>query len=379
LGRYELLKKLGEGGMAEVFLATPRDERRLVAIKLIRKKLAGQSHMVDLFMQEGDLAARLKHKNIVEAFETGQTNGLHFICMEYVAGVDLSSLLRQVSVSQSRSLPAAIAVDIAEQICAGLHHAHELRDEKGRLLNVVNRDIDPSNIRITFNGAVKLLDFGIARAATGQRSEIGEVKGKFSYMSPEQARCMPVDRRSDIFSVGVVLHEMLTGKRLFRGQEVFDTLDRVKRAEVLPPSRVNTQSPVELDAIVLKALSRDREERYETAREFKAALHEVTPLMPPARPLAAMVREACQTEFYRASRLRRAFIAGEPLPGEGEDTGRYGSVSGVALIEEQPPETSNPEAVVRQRESASSPTWMYWMLVPVLALFGAAVYLVLRG
>jgi serine/threonine protein kinase len=271
-GHYYLLGLIARGGMAEVYRARPQvGTRRLYAVKVMRPQLAREARFIDMFHREGKLAMVLKNRCIVETIEVGQHDGRHFITMEYVAGRDLTQVLRRCQETQQR-IPVPHAVYIAARIAEGLHFAHTLLGPDGRPLNIVNRDVSPSNVRLSYDGDVKLLDFGIAQALMKFTSEIGILKGKFSYMSPEQIRGMPLDARTDVFSAGIILHEMLTTEKLFRGDTEFALMEKVRKAEVPPPSNFNRRVTPELDAISLKALARDVADRYQNAAQLAADL-----------------------------------------------------------------------------------------------------------
>jgi serine/threonine protein kinase len=271
-GKYYLLGLIARGGMAEVYRARPANgERRIVAIKVMRPQLAREARFIDMFHREGKLAMVLKNNCIVETIEIGQHDGRHFITMEYIGGRDLTQVLRRCQETQQR-IPVPHAVFIAARIAEGLHFAHTLIGPDGRPLNIVNRDVSPSNVRLSYDGEVKLLDFGIAQALMKFTSEIGILKGKFSYMSPEQIRGMPLDARTDVFSAGIILHEMLTTEKLFRGDTEFALMEKVRKAEVPPPSNFNRRVTPELDAIVQRALARDVADRYQTAAQLAADL-----------------------------------------------------------------------------------------------------------
>jgi serine/threonine protein kinase len=272
-GRYYLLGLIARGGMAEVYRAKPQvGSRRLLAVKVMRPQLAREARFVDMFHREGKLAMLLSHNRcIVETLELGQHDGRHYITMEYIGGRDLTQVLRRCQETQQR-IPVPHAVYIAARIAEGLHFAHTLAGPDGRPLNIVNRDVSPSNVRLSYDGDVKLLDFGIAQALMKFTSEIGILKGKFSYMSPEQIRGMPLDARTDVFSAGIILHEMLTTEKLFRGDTEFALMEKVRKAEVPLPSDFNRRVTGELDAISLKALSRDVADRYQNAAQLAAAL-----------------------------------------------------------------------------------------------------------
>lgn len=375
-GKYLLLSSLGRGGMAEVYLARPRAQHRLVAIKVIRQSLIKQKQYVDMFMLEGKLAVELNHESIVKTYELGRIQGRHFICMEYISGVDLSYLLKQLRNSDGRRLPVPHALYVAVRAAEGLHFAHELRDPKtGALLNVVNRDVSPSNVRISFDGDVKLLDFGIAKATSGLSSEIGVLKGKVTHMSPEQVRGLPIDRRSDVFSLGVVIHEMLTQEKLFRGESEFQLMDMVRRAEVRPPSAANPRVPSDIDAIVLRALEKDPRDRYQSAEELALPLRECL-----ARynfnksELKELVRELCHEEWGKAQQLveeglRHEAPAREPRAKSDEDYGEF-----LEIYED--PNTREARKIATGR--SGTPLWAWALLVLAALAVVAAALLLLR-
>jgi serine/threonine protein kinase len=273
-GKYLLLGLIARGGMAEVYRAKQRTGTgadRLLAIKCMRPQLAKETRFVEMFIREGKLAVLLDHDNIVRTFEIGRIEGRYFIAMEYIGGKDLTQILRRCQESNQR-IPVPHACYITAKMAEGLHYAHTRSDGENRPLNIVNRDVSPSNVRISYEGDVKLLDFGIAQAMLKFTSEIGVLKGKFSYMSPEQIRGMPVDARTDVFSTGIILHEMLTTEKLFRGDTEFALMEKVRKAEVPPPSKFNRRVPEALDRIVLRALARDLPDRYQSASELCADL-----------------------------------------------------------------------------------------------------------
>jgi serine/threonine protein kinase len=276
-GKYYLLGLIARGGMAEVYRArerTPEGPPKLLAIKVMRPELAKEARFVDMFHREGQLAMLLKSDSIVQTLEVGLIDGKHYIAMEYIDGRDLTQVLRRCQKSNLR-IPVPHAVYIGARIAEGLEFAHKLVGADGRPLNIVNRDVSPSNVRLSYDGEAKMLDFGIAQALMKFTSEIGVLKGKFSYMSPEQIRGMPVDARTDIFSTGIIIHEMLTTEKLFRGDTEFALMEKVRKAEVDPPSKSNRRVTPELDAIVLKALARDVSERYQTSAELHRDLREL--------------------------------------------------------------------------------------------------------
>jgi serine/threonine protein kinase len=271
-GQYYLLGLIARGGMAEVYRARQQSgQKQLYAVKVMRPQLARENRFIDMFNREGKLAMMMRNRCIVETVEIGQHEGRHYIAMEYIGGRDLTQVLRRCQEAQQR-IPVPHAVYIAARIAEGLHFAHTLAGPDGRPLNIVNRDVSPSNVRLSYDGDVKLLDFGIAQALMKFTSEIGILKGKFSYMSPEQIRGMPLDARTDVFSAGIILHEMLTTEKLFRGDTEFALMEKVRKAEVPPPSNFNRRVTPELDAISHKALARDVADRYQNAAALAADL-----------------------------------------------------------------------------------------------------------
>jgi len=280
-GRYRLLERLGRGGMAEVFKAKSfgvEGFEKVLVIKKILPDLAENPAFVDMFVHEAKLAVRLSHANIVQVFDLGKVDAgqgevpSYFIAMEYVAGMDLATLLMRTR-RRSASLPLGLCVYIAAEIAKGLDHAHRRRDEQMRELRIVHRDVSPQNVLLSWEGEVKVTDFGIAKARDVMDEPAGEgkagtLKGKYSYMSPEQARGGDVDARSDIFSVGTVLYELIAGVNPFGATTPFETLRRVQAGEYPPLELLRQDVPAELAAIVRKALERDPGKRLEAAGRF---------------------------------------------------------------------------------------------------------------
>jgi serine/threonine-protein kinase len=277
-GKYTLLRKLASGGMAQLFLALQKSVagfEKLVVIKRILPQMNQDRAFIDMLLHEARIAATLSHPNIVQIFDVGQVDGTYFIAMEHIHGEDIRSLVRQMKAAGYREFPLEHAIGIALGMCAGLAYAHEKRDLDGSFLNIVHRDISPQNVVITFSGDVKIVDFGIAKSdAATNETKSGRLKGKVPYMSPEQARGERLDARSDIFAAGVILFELTTGKRLFKGQSEYETLKLICDRDYPLPSWVKPGYPAELERIVMKALGKDREDRFQTAREMQAALEE---------------------------------------------------------------------------------------------------------
>jgi eukaryotic-like serine/threonine-protein kinase len=266
-GKYFLLERINIGGMAEVFRAKAfgvEGFERLVAVKRILSNVAEDKEFIRMFIEEAKLSVQLNHANIAQIFDLGVVDGAYYIALEHVHGRDLRGIFdrgRQLG----EAMPVAQACFVAMKVCEGLDYAHNKRDQSGKELALVHRDVSPQNILVSFEGEVKLIDFGIAKAAGTVTTQGGILKGKFGYMSPEQVRGLPVDRRSDVFSCGIVLYELLTGERLFVGESDFSTLEKVRNVEILPPSTYNRKIPDELERIVLKALSKDVDDRYQNA------------------------------------------------------------------------------------------------------------------
>jgi serine/threonine protein kinase len=276
-GKYTLLRKLAAGGMAEIFLALHRSMagfEKLVVIKRILPSMNQDKAFIEMLLQEARIAATMSHPNIVQIFDVGQVDGTYFIAMEHIHGEDIRSIVRGMRRKNLTDFPMEHALAIGLGVCAGLAYAHDKRDLDGRVLGIVHRDISPQNIVITFTGDVKIVDFGIAKSdkPTGEETKDGQLKGKVPYMSPEQAQGHDIDARSDIFAVGVVLFELTTGKRLFKGSSEFETLKLILEREYPTPGSVRPGYPKALEHIVMRALAKKREDRYQTAREMQADL-----------------------------------------------------------------------------------------------------------
>lgn len=278
LGRYELLEPLGSGGMAEVFRARtqgPGGFERQVVIKRILPSSACDPEFVAMFIDEAKILGLLHHPNVVQVYDFGDWEGTLFLVLELVDGPSLSRLMRAARM-RHRPLPPGFVAYVAHEVCRALDYVHNLRDAEGELLGVVHRDVTPSNIVLTSGGGVKLLDFGVAKyAASGQLTRQGAVKGKPAYLAPEQIEGKPVDGRGDLFALGVVMHEMLLLEHLFAGDNDLATMRNVLEGPIPAPSSRRPDVSPELDAIVMKALARPREERFAHAAEMAKALHEV--------------------------------------------------------------------------------------------------------
>ena len=274
-GRYHLLERIASGGMADVFKARMTGEEgfeKIVAIKRILPHLATNEGFITMFVDEAKLAAQLTHNNIIHIYELGKVDAWHYIAMEYVDGKDLRSILK-MGRDRAFPLPVELALFITARIASALDYAHRRMATDGRELNLVHRDVSPPNILISWEGDIKLCDFGVAKAATKVSTTIsGALKGKLQYMSPEQAWGKKIDRRSDIFSLGAVLFEALTGRNLFEGENDLSVLEKVRSGQVATPSSLNLEVPPRIDQIVLKALAREPQDRYQNASDLEKDL-----------------------------------------------------------------------------------------------------------
>jgi len=269
--RYRVIKRLASGGMAEVFVAESagiEGFRKQVAIKRVLPQLSKKEQFIAMFLDEARLSAHLSHSNVVSVFDIGVGDGTYFIVMEYVEGADLKGVM-DYSRKTGMVIPVEAAAYVATRICQGLAYAHELRDREGKHLQIIHRDITPANVLITRYGEVKIVDFGLAKASSQlAESDAGVIKGKFGYLAPETVLENPVDQRVDVFAVGIILWEMLAGRRLFLGETDFQTVRMVRDAVVPPLASINPAVPQQLDDLVRGALARDPEARYANARDF---------------------------------------------------------------------------------------------------------------
>jgi len=270
-GRYLLLDRINIGGMAEVWRAKAFGTggfERLVAIKRILPNIAEDAEFIAMFQDEAKISVQLTHANICQIYELNRIANSLYIAMEYVPGKDLRSIFDRAR-KKGEPPPVPLVCYVVGKLCEGLDYAHRKKDSYGRELNIVHRDVSPQNVLISFEGEVKVIDFGIAKAAGKvTKTQAGILKGKFGYMSPEQIRGLPLDRRSDVFAIGVCLYELLTGERLFVGDSDFAVLEKVRKAEVLPPSTYNRRIPEALERIVLRALAKDVNARFQYASEL---------------------------------------------------------------------------------------------------------------
>jgi eukaryotic-like serine/threonine-protein kinase len=275
VGRYEVISHLATGGMAQIYLAKQTglgSFERHVVLKTILRDRANDQRFVTMFLDEAKLAATLNHQNVAQVYEVDQADGAYFMAMEYVHGENARAIL-EMTLRRGWKIPLELAVMIISGAAAGLHHAHERRGKNGQPLNIVHRDVSPANIMVGYDGSVKVLDFGIAKAEERATKTVGgTIKGKYGYMSPEQCKGKPLDRRSDIFALGIVLYELTTLRRAFKGNDDFETMKRIVSGDVVLPSTAVPGYPRELEAIVLTALAQDPNARFQSGAELIEAL-----------------------------------------------------------------------------------------------------------
>jgi serine/threonine protein kinase len=278
IGPYYLLDRIAQGGMAEVYWGKKTgavDFARDVAIKLLLQEAIEDVNFVGMFIDEARTCSMLHHPHIAQVNDFGEANGKYFMVMEYIAGQNLRTVIKRAQ-ERRQPLPIGLAVYIGMCVCEALEYAHAKCDNNGSHLRLIHRDISPPNIIVSYEGEVKLIDFGIAKSEVQEEeTEIGTVKGKYAYMSPEQAKSQTMDHRSDLFSLGIVLHELLTGESLFQSNSLLMTLNKVVEANVAPPSASRAGIPPALDKLVLRALSRSPADRFDTAGHMHGALTQI--------------------------------------------------------------------------------------------------------
>ena len=315
-GRYRLLGLLGEGGMGRLYIAERRGVRgfvKIVALKLILPHLADSTQLRDMFLNEARIAARLEHPNIVATYELGEVEGKYFISMEYLPGEDLSAVIARCQGGQT--IPIEIAAGLAQQVAKGLHYAHDVPDGQGRLVGLVHRDVNPRNIFVTYHGGVKLLDFGMVRNPAGPKSVPGVFKGKYGYCAPEQLEGGRIDRRTDVFCLGIVLWECLTGARLFDVGTDVETIDAVRSRRIERPAVLRPEVPRALEEIVLRALAREPAQRYQSAHEMSEELDRFL-LARNNRPTTTAVGQWIETLFgSERAALKKSISQGDSAEG----------------------------------------------------------------
>jgi serine/threonine protein kinase len=312
-GKYILLDRVSVGGMAEVFKAKSfgvEGFEKVIAVKRILPSMGEDTDFIGMFIDEAKIAGQLAHANICQIFELGKIETAHFIAMEYIWGKDLLQIQNRLrKLRQVMDVPMACFV--IAKVCEGLDYAHRKRDALGQPMNIVHRDCSPQNVLISYEGEVKLIDFGIAKAASrSSKTVAGVLKGKFGYMSPEQVRGLALDRRSDVFAVGTVLYECITGERLFQCESDFSTLEKVRNVAIFPPSHFNRAIPPELECVVMKALARNPEERYQWASELQADLQQLLMKQQQvftAKSLGSWIKTSFAAELQRERQLMEKY------------------------------------------------------------------------
>jgi serine/threonine protein kinase len=344
LGPYLLRERLGLGGMASVWKAI--DERgRTLVVKRILPHLAEDPEFVEMFVREAALSARMRHANIVRVYDHGDYEGERYLAMEYLHGKDVVSVMKDL-VHEGAPSPG-LGAFVAREVCRALVFVHAVTDDNGTPLGLIHRDVSLSNVMLSYDGSVKLLDFGVAKALAderAQRTAAGVLKGKWAYLAPEQVDAGPIDQRADIFSLGIVLHEMLTGRRLFKASSGLATLEKVRAAKVLAPSQHNPAVSPALDAICLKALARHPAERFQTAAEMAAALDRVVAELGYGGPeLALQLKQLFPAEaaaFFAAQMLTPAGEWPSPVfdaPDTKKDTLPYPAIVDAGPLEAEEP------------------------------------------
>ncbi|OGP79425.1 MAG: hypothetical protein A2V86_01785 [Deltaproteobacteria bacterium RBG_16_49_23] len=310
---------------------------KLIAIKTILPHLASEKELITSFIDEAKLAALLHHQNVVQIYDFGNLEDTYYISMEYLFGKDLRHLL---SKTKERNLPLSIeyALYIVSRVCAGLDYAHNLKDFQGTPFNIIHRDISPQNAIVTYEGEVKIVDFGIAKAARRSTlTQVGMIKGKIAYMSPEQASGQNIDFRSDIFSVGILLYEMVTGKQMFTGVDTLQILAKVCRAEFEPPEVAQGGLPTQVYEILHKALKKEREERYQSCGEMLADLEECTVklnMRPTVRGLSQFMKDLFKKEIAAECQTMQDLPISDVIcpPAAGKEAGIVGAVREEPLV-----------------------------------------------
>jgi len=297
-GPYRLVRQIAVGGMAEIHLAKTKGIagfEKYVALKMIHPNFAEDEQFIQMLVDEAKIAVQLNHANIAQTFDLGRVGDTFYITMEYVDGADLYKILRKGSETDGFEMPLDVCAFVGKEIASALDHAHRKRDHTGKTLGIVHRDVSPQNVLVSYSGEVKLVDFGIAKATMKARqTAVGVIKGKYYYMSPEQAWGDQIDYRSDIFSAGIVLYEMMTGQMLYLEEDLHRLLEMARNADIAPPSTLRRGIPPQLEKIVMHALAKDRRDRYQSAGDFatdlERFLHAYSPVFTGSK-VAAMIKQ----------------------------------------------------------------------------------------
>jgi serine/threonine-protein kinase len=316
IGKFDVIAEIGTGGMATVYLARSVGGggfHRLVAIKVMHRHLSSEDGFVEMFLDEARVAATIHHPNIVSILDVGLEDGLIFLVMDYVEG-DSFSAIEKIAVNQRKRIPLNVILRVALDSLAGLHAAHELCDIHGQHLKIIHRDVSPHNIVTGVDGISRIVDFGIAKAETRiTTTKVGMIKGKLNFMAPEQIRNTPLDRRVDIFGMGVTLWEAVTLRRLYAGENDFDTARKILAGEYPPLTQFDPTLPPALDEICRKALHPNPDERFRTAEEFAVAIERnLRDYIAPHREVGAFIATVAAPKIERERRALRESIAGPP-------------------------------------------------------------------
>lgn len=345
-GKYLLLDKIATGGMAELYQAKItgiQGFEKLIAIKRILPHLASEEELVTSFIDEAKLAALLHHQNIVQIYDFGRIEDSYYIAMEYLLGKDLRMVIRKASL-KGEPLRLESTLLIVSRICAALEYSHGLKDFQGKPLNIIHRDISPANVLITYDGNVKIVDFGIAKAATQSHlTQSGMIKGKVAYMSPEQAAGETIDHRSDIFSTGIILYELATGVPMFQG-DTLQVLNLVRNAKFTPADQLKPELPAKFHEILDRALAKEREARYQSAGDMLADIEELMYQMS-ARTSPRRVADYMKVLFEEEIAVEKAGML-DIEPSVAAD----GKTFPLELLHEGKPEEVEKEAVIPDRE-----------------------------
>jgi eukaryotic-like serine/threonine-protein kinase len=318
VGKFSLLAEIAKGGMAEIYIALqhlPDGDDKLVVIKMLRSDLRDNREYVQMFLNEARIASRLMHPNIVQMYDLGYADGNYFIAMEYIHGENVYSIARKCHRMKKR-IPLPLSLRIARLTCMGLQYAHTKADVVGRPLNIVHCDISPQNVIVSFDGEVKVLDFGVARATSSfERKESKKtVKGKLPYMSPEQVLGTPLDARTDVYATGTVLWELVTGRRRYRRAENREIFKDIIEGSAPPPNRWNPEIPGQFEAVILKSLVKNPDARFQTAEQFASALDQAaraTGLESTPEDLATLMHELFGEKIEEAAKIDQALAQGE--------------------------------------------------------------------
>jgi len=381
LGEYILLEKIGSGGMGEVFKATRKGVEgfeKTFAIKRIHPHLVEENEkVIAMFIDEAKIASQLSHPNIVHIYDLGKIDNYYYIAMEYVLGKDLEVILNRLR-KQKLLMPYEYASLIGIKICQALDYAHRKHDSSGKIMGIVHRDVSPKNILISYEGEVKLTDFGVAKAASKIHQTIpGGIKGKIPYMSPEQAKGEEIDYRSDIYSLGAVLYEMCTGKKAFTGETDIAILDKVRKGEIIPPSQINPQIPKQLESIILKAMQYNPESRYQNVNELKKDLEKFILSykgeMPTYVDIARFMAELFSDEIKEKGIIIEAFKEPQVIPKVKEE------VPHVPPTIPEEKEVAKPKVEKvpfeeYEEEKKKSPLPLIIGLIAILIIGGGALY-----